>query len=80
MIFLALPASIGLILLREPVITMLYQRGEFDERDMARVVRGLLGRLDPLPEALVDALVRTSAGSPRLAEENVRLLIQRGLV
>jgi putative peptidoglycan lipid II flippase len=31
-IFLALPASIGLILLREPIVAMLYQRGEFDAR------------------------------------------------
>jgi len=31
-IFLALPASIGLILLREPIISMLYQRGQFDVR------------------------------------------------
>ena len=29
-IFLALPASIGLILLRVPIVAMLYQRGEFD--------------------------------------------------
>ena len=28
-IFLALPASIGLILLRQPIVSMLYQRGEF---------------------------------------------------
>ena len=31
-IFLALPASIGLILLREPIVAMLYQRGQFDAR------------------------------------------------
>jgi len=36
-IFLALPASIGLILLREPLVEMLYQRGQFDER-MTRFV------------------------------------------
>jgi len=41
-IFLALPASIGLILLREPVITMLYQRGEFDERMTNLVAWALL--------------------------------------
>jgi len=29
-IFLAMPASIGLILLREPLVAMLYQRGQFD--------------------------------------------------
>jgi len=41
-IFLALPASIGLILLREPIITMLYQRGEFDERMTSLVAWALL--------------------------------------
>lgn len=41
-IFLALPASIGLILLRVPVITMLYQRGEFDERMTSLVAWALL--------------------------------------
>ena len=29
-LFLALPASLGLILLRKPIVAMLYQRGEFD--------------------------------------------------
>jgi putative peptidoglycan lipid II flippase len=41
-IFLALPASIGLILLREPIITMLYQRGEFDARMTSLVAWALL--------------------------------------
>ena len=31
-ILLALPASLGLILLREPLVSLLYQRGEFDAR------------------------------------------------
>lgn len=31
-IFLAIPATIGLILLREPIVEMLYQRGEFTQQ------------------------------------------------
>ncbi|MGB7876798.1 MAG: murein biosynthesis integral membrane protein MurJ [Anaerolineales bacterium] len=41
-IFLALPASVGLILLRKPIITMLYQRGEFDVRMTELVTWALL--------------------------------------
>lgn len=41
-IFLALPASIGLILLRKPIITMLYQHGEFDARMTSLVAWALL--------------------------------------
>lgn len=41
-ILLALPASIGLILLREPLITLLYQRGEFDAQDVQIVSWALL--------------------------------------
>ena len=41
-IFLALPASLGLILLREPLVAMLYQRGEFDARSTELVAWALL--------------------------------------
>lgn len=41
-ILLALPASVGLILLREPLISLLYQRGEFDEQDVQLVAWALL--------------------------------------
>jgi putative peptidoglycan lipid II flippase len=41
-ILLALPASIGLILLREPLISLLYQRGEFDATDVQIVSWALL--------------------------------------
>ena len=41
-IFLALPASVGLILLREPLIALLYRRGEFDERSVQLVAWSLL--------------------------------------
>ncbi len=39
---LSIPASIGLILLREPIITLLYQRGEFTERSTELVAWALL--------------------------------------
>jgi len=41
-ILLALPASIGLILLREPIISLLYQRGEFDSNSVQLVSWALL--------------------------------------
>src|SRR5688572_25003348 len=41
-ILLALPASIGLILLREPLVSLLYQRGEFDEHSVQLVSWALL--------------------------------------
>jgi putative peptidoglycan lipid II flippase len=41
-ILLALPASIGLMLLREPLISSLYQRGRFDELDTQIVSWALL--------------------------------------
>jgi putative peptidoglycan lipid II flippase len=41
-ILLALPASVGLMLLREPLISLLYQRGEFDEQDVQLVAWALL--------------------------------------
>jgi putative peptidoglycan lipid II flippase len=41
-LLLSLPASVGLILLRQPVIELLYQRGEFDERSTQLVAWALL--------------------------------------
>jgi putative peptidoglycan lipid II flippase len=41
-LFLALPASLGLILLREPIVSLLYQRGQFDARMTALVAWALL--------------------------------------
>jgi putative peptidoglycan lipid II flippase len=41
-ILLALPASVGLIMLREPLISLLYQRREFDEQDVQLVAWALL--------------------------------------
>lgn len=39
---MAVPASIGLMILRKPLISFLYQRGEFDERDVQLVAWALL--------------------------------------
>jgi len=39
---MAIPASVGLIILREPLISFLYQRGEFDEQDVQLVAWALL--------------------------------------
>jgi putative peptidoglycan lipid II flippase len=41
-LLLSIPASVGLILLRQPVITLLYQRGEFDENSTRLVAWALL--------------------------------------
>jgi putative peptidoglycan lipid II flippase len=41
-LLLAAPASAGLILLREPIVTLLYQRGQFDEQMTALVSWALL--------------------------------------
>jgi putative peptidoglycan lipid II flippase len=41
-LLLAIPASMGLILLRVPLITLLYQRGEFTERSTSLVAWALL--------------------------------------
>jgi len=41
-LLLSLPASIGLILLRKPIIITLYQRGQFDERSTELVAWALL--------------------------------------
>ncbi len=41
-LLMALPASIGLIILREPVVAFLYQRGEFDAHDVQLVAWALL--------------------------------------
>ncbi len=38
----ALPASVGLIVLREPLVRFLFQRGEFDERSVQLVAWSLL--------------------------------------
>ena len=41
-LLMAVPASVGLVILREPLISFLYQRGEFDSRDVQLVAWALL--------------------------------------
>lgn len=41
-LLMAVPASVGLIILREPLIAFLYQRGEFDSRDVQLVAWALI--------------------------------------
>lgn len=41
-LLMAVPASVGLILLREPLISFLYERGEFDAQDVQLVAWALL--------------------------------------
>lgn len=41
-LLMAVPASVGLIILREPLISFLYQRGEFDAQDVRLVAWALL--------------------------------------
>lgn len=41
-LLMAVPASVGLMILREPLIATLYQRGEFDSRDVQLVAWALL--------------------------------------
>ncbi len=41
-VFLSLPASIGLLLLRRPIVSMLFERGEFDSRSTDLVAWALL--------------------------------------
>jgi putative peptidoglycan lipid II flippase len=41
-VFLSLPASIGLLILRRPIVSMLFERGEFDSRSTDLVAWALL--------------------------------------
>jgi len=41
-IFISLPAAVGLILLAEPIVSLLYQRGQFDETAAGHVRRTLM--------------------------------------
>ncbi|MBI3161562.1 MAG: murein biosynthesis integral membrane protein MurJ, partial [Chloroflexi bacterium] len=42
MLLMAIPASVGLILLREPLVAFLFQRGKFDEQDVQLTAWALL--------------------------------------
>ncbi len=58
-LFLALPAAVGLILLRFPIITLLYQRGQFTARSTQLVAWALLWYALGLPaHAVLEVLAR----------------------
>ncbi len=58
-LILSIPASVGLILLRKPIITLLYQRGEFDIHSTELVAWALLWyALGLFGHALVEILSR----------------------
>ncbi|MFN2158894.1 MAG: murein biosynthesis integral membrane protein MurJ [Anaerolineales bacterium] len=58
-IYLSIPAALGLILLRRPIITILYQRGAFDERSTDLVAWALLWfALGLVSHSLVEILAR----------------------
>ena len=59
-LFIALPAAVGLIMTAQPLVATLYQRGEFDAADTARVAGTLVFYSLGLPAYfLVHVLVRT---------------------
>lgn len=49
-------------------------------RDADRLARAILHKVPDLPDGLVDDILGRSAGNPGLIEDNIRLLIQRGVV
>jgi putative peptidoglycan lipid II flippase len=58
-LLLSIPAALGLILLREPLVTLLYQRGEFDERSTELVAWALLWfAVGLVSHAVVEILAR----------------------
>lgn len=56
-LFLIIPAAVGLIVLGSPVISLLYQHGEFTAADTAQTARALLFYLLGTPFAAVDLLL-----------------------
>jgi len=58
-LLLSIPAALGLILLREPLVTLLYQRGEFNERSTELVAWALLWfAVGLVSHAVVEILAR----------------------
>lgn len=58
-LYLSVPASFGLILLRQPIIKLLYQRGEFNERSTQLVAWALLWfTVGLVSHSLVEVLAR----------------------
>lgn len=52
-----LPATVGLIILREPLIALLFQRGQFGAADTARTSTAFLAYSFQLPFAAIDQLL-----------------------
>jgi tetratricopeptide (TPR) repeat protein len=50
------------------------------QRHMERMVRGILSKVTDPPQSLIDQIVAQAAGCPRLVEDNIRLLVQRGVI
>ncbi|MDP6945874.1 MAG: hypothetical protein QF464_17115, partial [Myxococcota bacterium] len=48
--------------------------------EMEALIHGILQRLPDPPETLIAHIVNRSAGNPRLAEDNIRLLVQKGIL
>lgn len=57
MLILILPASVGLVVLREPLIRLLFQHGAFDAEATARTATAFLFYAPGLPAAAVDQLL-----------------------
>ncbi|MCB9729012.1 MAG: AAA family ATPase [Deltaproteobacteria bacterium] len=69
-----LPPSLATASARHTALTL----EPLGARDMERLVRVMLQKVEDVPAGLVDDLIARSAGNPRLVEDNVRLLVQRG--
>lgn len=54
--------------------------GPLAARQMERLIRVILQKVEDVPAGLVTDLIARSAGNPRLAEDNIRLLVQRGAI
>lgn len=51
-----------------------------EDHDVERLVRAILHKVEVLPEHLVKDVVARSAGNPGVVEDNIRILIQRGII
>lgn len=56
-LLMILPAAVGLVLLREPVIRLLFERGAFDEAATARTALAFLAYAPGLPAAALDQVL-----------------------
>jgi len=52
-----MPAAVGLVLLREPVVQILFQRGNFDAEATQRTALAFLGYTPSLPAAAMDQML-----------------------